>query len=207
MTRQSGQSNGSANATARAALLTATLSALFVVVAGCTQSKAPLGTTGSTTPPKNVDLYVAGALAKDQGKREQAVERLLNAVTTNPNLIMAREMLGDLYREAGDYSKAEDEYEVLTKLDPYGSESWRKLGVAQQLREKLKVAADSYNRALKLNPKDWESAMNVGVVYFALGYRDHAVDASEAGEGRRLAESGGGPRRRRQIRRRGACLP
>ena len=130
---------------------------------------------GRSAPPKSVDLYVAGAVAKENGRREQAVQRLLDAISANPNLIMAREMLGDLYREAGDYSRAEGEYQTLTKLDPYGAGSWRKLGVAQQLLDKLKAAADSYQRALKLNPRDWESSMNVGVVYFALGYRDHAV--------------------------------
>lgn len=153
----------------------ALLAAVPVVLIGlgCAQTQQPSAATAP--PPRNVDLYVAGAVAKEQGQREQAIQRLLDAISANPNLIMAREMLGDLYREAGDYAKAEGEYAELTKLDPYGSGSWRKLGVAQQLLEKLRTAAESYNRALKLNPKDWESSMNVGVVYFALGYRDHAI--------------------------------
>jgi tetratricopeptide (TPR) repeat protein len=142
----------------------------FIAVPGCARKAAPL-----PPPPKAVNMYVAGAVALQQGEREQAVQKLLDATTANPRLVMARELLGDLFREMGDLARAETEYEALVKLDPYTASSWRRLGVAQHLLNKLLKAEASYLRAIKLDPADWESHMNVGVVYFALGRRDDAI--------------------------------
>ena len=144
--------------------------ALLMFPPGCARKAAPV-----PPPPKAVNMYVAGAVAYQQGQREEAVQKLLDATTANPELVMARELLGDLFREMGDYGKAESEYEALVKLDPYGASSWRRLGVAQHLLNKLLKAEASYSRAIKLEPGDWESHMNLGVVYYALGRRDDAV--------------------------------
>src|SRR5215208_3435439 len=141
-----------------------------VAIPGCAQKADPL-----PPPPKAVNMYVAGAVAYQQGQREEAVQKLLDATTANPKLVMARELLGDLFREMGDLARAETEYEALVKLDPYTASSWRRLGVAQHLLNKLLKAEASYLRAIKLDPADWESHMNVGVVYFALGRRDDAI--------------------------------
>ena len=63
-------------------------------------------------------MYVAGAVAYQQGEREQAVQKLLDATTANPRLVMARELLGDLFREMGDLARAETEYEALRQARP-----------------------------------------------------------------------------------------
>jgi superkiller protein 3 len=88
-------------------------------------------------------------------------------------------MLGDLYRESGDYNKAVGQYEALVKLDPYTWSNFYKLGVTYQFLERLREAADSYGRALKLNPDDPNSNMNLGLVYLYLGNPDDAVKYTE----------------------------
>jgi Flp pilus assembly protein TadD len=148
---------------------------------GCAQQQK----TGPNAPlppaPAAVDKYVEGVKAYRAGDKDQAVSSLEYATTVNPKLITARSLLGDLYKERGDYSKAADQYKAVTDLDPYTAKNYYKLGVAYHLLQKLPDAVSSYLAAIKLDPKDWESRMNVGLVYLAMGKKDQAVSSiSEA---------------------------
>jgi len=140
---------------------------------GCSSS----GSSGHA--PKGIDRYVKAVQAYQAGDKDRAMQNLVAATRTNPDLIMARLMLGDLYRESGDYNNAVNQYEHLVKLDPYTWSNFYKLGVSYQFLERLREAADSYNRALKLNPDDPNSNMNLGLVYLYLGNADDAVKYTE----------------------------
>jgi tetratricopeptide (TPR) repeat protein len=69
------------------------------------------------------------------------------AVAADPRMIMARERLGDAYKDAGRFDDALRQYQELTQLDPLGPTSWYKLGVAQQLTGQRDQAAASYTGA------------------------------------------------------------
>jgi superkiller protein 3 len=129
--------------------------------------------------PKGLNSYVKAVQAYQAGDRDKAVQNLVVATRTNPDLIMARLMLGDLYRENGDYTHAVDQYEHLTKLDPYTWSNFYKLGVSYQFLERLREAAKSYSRALTLNPDDPNTNMNLGLVHLYLGDPDEAVKYTE----------------------------
>src|SRR5687768_7711212 len=60
-----------------------------VGLVGCSSSSSSRG-------PKGVDRYVKAVQAYQSGNREGAVTNLVAATRTNPDLIMARVMLGDL---------------------------------------------------------------------------------------------------------------
>ena len=66
--------------------------------AGC-KSNQPRGI-------KAIDRYVAAVQAYNSGDRDRAVSDLVAATRANPDLIMATLLLGDLYREGGDYTHA-----------------------------------------------------------------------------------------------------
>jgi tetratricopeptide (TPR) repeat protein len=165
-------------------------SALVVFVGGCAKNQAGPGgsyTAAAGSPresaalagverPMAVEKYVEGVKAYRSGNAEQAIAALEVATRENPNLISARSLLGDLYKDRGDYSKAADQYESVTELDPYTGRNFYKLGVANHLMQKLQAAITAYVQAIKLDPKDWESHMNVGLVYLALGSKDSAVN-------------------------------
>ena len=139
-----------------------------------------VGCASNSTPSiKGVDRYVKAVQAYNAGDRDRAVANLIAATRANPDLIMARLMLGDLYREGGDYNQAVVQYERLVKLDPYTWSNFYKLGVTYQFLERLQEAADSYHQALKLNPEDPNSNMNLGLVYLYLGNPDDAVKFTE----------------------------
>jgi tetratricopeptide (TPR) repeat protein len=129
--------------------------------------------------PKGLNQYVKAVQAYQAGDREKAVQNLVVATRNNPDLIMARLMLGDLYRENGDYNQAVDQYEHLVKLDPYTWSNFYKLGVSYQFLERLREAAKSYTQALTLNPDDPNTNMNLGLVHLYLGDPDEAVKFTE----------------------------
>ena len=143
-------------------------------VVGCSSSSTSVG-----RGPKGIDWYVQAVQAYQQGNKDRAVANLLAATRTNPDLIMARLMLGDLYRESGDYNSAVGQYEALVKLDPYTWSNFYKLGVTYQFLERLREAMNSYQRALKLNPDDSNTNMNLGLVHLYLGDPDEAVKFTE----------------------------
>ena len=147
------------------------LAVLWCCGAGC-------GTRRSAAPPAPTAarLYTDGVSAYRAGDKERAVRLLTEAVRRNPNLAMAHSILGDIYKESGDYNAAVTQYQSLTKLDPFASDSHHRLGVSYHFLNRLRDAAASYLRAIRLNPRDWRSCMNLGLVYMSLGDLNAAVE-------------------------------
>lgn len=119
---------------------------------------------GAAPQPDAARLYARGTKTYEAGDRAGAVADLEAAVAAAPRMIMARERLGDAYKDADRYDDALRQYQELTQLDPLGPTSWYKLGVAQQLAGQRDPAAASYARALRLDANDWRSRMNLGLV-------------------------------------------
>lgn len=148
-----------------------------VMAGGC----APQSQSGTRAgrPPRAVDQYVSAVYAHQRGDDARAIATLEAAVKENPNLTMARTMLGDLYRANAEYSMAALHYEAATQLDPYSPQSHYKLGLMYQLLNRLQESAAAYLRSLKLNPNDVPANMNLGLVYLALDQPDDAVYYTE----------------------------
>ncbi len=151
---------------------------LSVLVAGCspqTATRAPIAGNSS---------YVQGALAYQEGDRERALAALQAALRENPDLIMARFLLGTIHKEKGEYQAAADQYKRVVELDPFVYSNHYNLGLMYHLLDRLQEAAASYLQALKLNPADPKSNMNLALVYTALGRPDlgkpYAQKAAEA---------------------------
>ena len=146
-----------------------------VGLVGCKSS----GGAGGGGAPRGVDRYVRAVEAYNNGNRDRAIDSLLAATRANPDLIMARVMLGDLYRENGNYEQALTQYQELIKRDPYSWSNHYKLGVTYQFVDRLNEAAASYQRALALNPDDPEANTNLGLVHLYLGNPDEAIRYTE----------------------------
>jgi tetratricopeptide (TPR) repeat protein len=142
------------------------------VLCGCAPKKP---TTTASTRPVGIDNYVQAVQSYDQGNKDAAVSSLTQAIQQNPNLTMARNLLASIYRDDGDYAKAADQYEAVTRLDPYWWTNHYNLALCYQFLDRLQAAAASYARALKLNPNDMKSNMNLGLVYLGLGQYDQAA--------------------------------
>ena len=143
--------------------------AVACLFAGCES------TGGNAMRPRGVDLYVQGVQASQSGNQKLAQVKFEQATSTNPNLRMARAMLGDMYRSQGEYERAREQYEALTRLDPYSSENLYRLGVTYQFLQRVQDAIASYLRALEIEPRDVKSCMNLGLAYLTLNQKDDAV--------------------------------
>jgi tetratricopeptide (TPR) repeat protein len=139
--------------------------------AGCAAGRKP-----APRGPSVATLYADGVSAYRAGDKERAVRLLTEAVRQNPNLAMAHSILGDIYKESGDYDSAATQYESLAKLDPYAADNHHRLAVSYHFLNRLRDAAAAYLRAIKLNPRDWRSCMNLGLVYMSLGDNNAAVE-------------------------------
>ena len=151
-------------------LTLASLTATLCIV-GCGGTPS----TKSADAPRAVDQYVTGYQAYKRGETDYARQTLEAAVINNPDLRMARVVLGEIYREQNNYSAAAQQYEVLTRIDPYTLSNHYYLGVSYQFLSRFKESAIAYLKGLELDPEDFKSNMNLGTVYLALGEVDEAV--------------------------------
>jgi tetratricopeptide (TPR) repeat protein len=139
------------------------VSSLIVSLAsGCASGGA------STANQTALDSYVQGVRAYQSGDTAAAMSNLKHAIDRKNDLVMARSMLGDLYRARSDYESAKEQYQVLANLDPYYYLNHYRLGLVYQLLEQFKEAAASYLRAINLKPDDPMSNMSLGTVYLSL---------------------------------------
>ncbi len=139
--------------------------------AGC----ANFSTQPTPKPKPAMNQYVVGYQAYKRGELDLARRNLEAALINNPNLRMARSILGDIYRKQGDYARAAEQYEVLSRNDPYTLSNHYNLGVSYQFLRRFKESAVAYLKGLKLDANDFNSNMNLGTVYLALGETDEAV--------------------------------
>ena len=146
---------------------------LGAALCGCAPSRPAAPRSAGPTASS---LYSDGVSAYRAGDRDRAVRLLTQAVRKNPDLAMAHSVLGDIYKEQGNYEGAASQYETLTKLDPYAADNHHRLAVSYHFLNRLRDAAASYLRAVKLNPRDWQSCMNLGLVYMSLGENNSAVE-------------------------------
>lgn len=155
-----------------AAAFTWLLSSVLYLGGGCASGK-------SAQESSALKSYVQGAIAYQNGDTDKAMANLQEAVNKKSDLVMARSMLGDLYRSRSDYDAARQQYEVVARLDPYEYHNHYRLGLVYQLLERLQEAAASYLNALNLKPEDGPSNMSLGTVYYALNQPQEALKYAE----------------------------
>lgn len=138
---------------------------LALAISGCANhnNKSDAVETNATK------LYVRGALDYQQHNYDRSMQSLDAALRSDPNLIMARFLMGTIYREKGEYDAAAQQYERVVQLDPYSYTNHYYLGLMNHLLNRLQEAAASYLTAIKLNPNDVKSNMYLALVYTALG--------------------------------------
>jgi len=120
--------------------------------------------------------YDRAVRAQKIGQTDQAITALQMATKANPKLTPAHEMLGDIYRDKGDFERASQEYETCTTLEPKSALHLYDLGLMNQLMGRLQKAADSYLKAIKLKPANADANMNLGIVYLTLGDHEKSVE-------------------------------
>ena len=109
------------------------------------------------------------------GKSTEAAEHLRAALAKRPDLHEVHLALGDLYLEAGDYDKAEQEFRTEAQLVPGSAVAAFKLGLVLLNRGKAKDAVAELSRSNTLQPGIPETLMQLAKAMTATGNLGGAV--------------------------------
>ncbi len=110
-----------------------------------------------------------GLSLRRQGLYDSALAEFQRAVASNPRLTTAYLGMGDIYRETGDFSKAERSYARAAEVEPSSFDAQYLHGLALQLLDKLTDAVRAYLRALTIRPTDFNANLNLATAYLQLG--------------------------------------
>ena len=121
------------------------------------------GSYGYQVP--NVYLFVANIL-RQAGRVEEALEELQAARELFPReqSLIIEEL--NIYLEGKDYARAETNLKLAAEGDPTNEILWFSLGSVYDNLGKSELAAESYLKALELNPTYFDANYNIGAMYF-----------------------------------------
>ena len=139
---------------------------------------------------KKIRLHDAAALEEiDKGnqlfserKFDEALAVYQNFATNNPNVYQIYFNIGDVYREKGEFAKANEQYVIAQgkakeKADVVmQAKALASLGEVCLRQEKLKEAQEYFTQSIALNPKDELLAYNVAEIFFGRSQTDKAIE-------------------------------
>ena len=145
----------------------------------------PLGllfVAGCTEQQRAVDLYIDAVMLKDLNQKELAIERLNTAVQVDNRFTRAYSLLGDLYKETGDYQKSAVSYQEATRLNPQSFNDYFNLGQVNQIMGRFAEAVKAYSKACELKPDHLDAHINTAKCYYQVKDYDSALVYSERAE-------------------------
>lgn len=110
------------------------------------------------------------------GRHDEAVRVFAPLVAKMPKDGAALNLMGILYKRAGQPAKAITALEQARKLRPQDVSPWHNLGNLQEMRGDFRKAAECYRGALKLDPRSAELWRLLGRQYSLMGEPEQALD-------------------------------
>lgn len=111
-----------------------------------------------------------------EGRYNEAVSELATAVSLDPKLTEAHNLLGVAYDKKGFGDRAKDSFERAVKLEE-DADTLNNLGFSLYQNGNYRAAVDRLKRAAKLAPTDERILNNLGLAYCRLGKVDEAYKA------------------------------
>ncbi len=142
-----------------------------VLAAFLVASVAGLGGCARTN---EVALYVDATVLKDLNESDKAIDKLQEAIRTNPEFAMAYSLLGEIYRESGEYEKSAKAYTRATQINPFSFTDFFSLGGVYEEMQRWADAVKAYVRACELKPEDVPSHVRTASCYNQLKDYDNA---------------------------------
>lgn len=104
-------------------------------------------------PQDSVEKYLEVAeKLQQQAQYSQAIEKYLQVLAINPNLVPALNQLGKLYETEKQFDQAVECYQQSVELEPENSLSYVRLARAMMGQNNIQGAINAYQRAITLNP-------------------------------------------------------
>ena len=110
------------------------------------------------------------------GRYSEAISALTTAVSLNPKLTEAHNLLGVAYDKRGFGDRAKESFERAVKLEE-DADTLNNLGFSLYQNGNYRAAVDRLKRAAKLAPADERILNNLGLAYCRLGKIDEAYKA------------------------------
>ena len=114
--------------------------------------------------------YLLGRIEQDQGRYEDAVAHVRNALRANNKEPQFHRTLGEVFFALGHSDEAAAYFHNVVELDPSNFECWTNLGLACEKIGRLAEAATAFEKALDLRP-DSPEALN----YVAMSLKDRGL--------------------------------
>jgi Tfp pilus assembly protein PilF len=108
------------------------------------------------------------------GQLNEAITELSTAVSLDPKLTEAHNLLGVAYDKKGLGDRARDSYERAVKVDSEDAQTLNNLGFSLYQNGNYRAAVDRLKRAVKLAPTDERILNNLGLALCRLGKFDDA---------------------------------
>jgi tetratricopeptide (TPR) repeat protein len=119
------------------------------------------------------NVLLGGYLAR-KGQPEQAMRPLELALSVNPNLTDARQLLASLYAQSRRFSEALALAQELQRADPSAAGPWVQIGVLQIAEQNPRAAVDAFEKSVKINANSVPAHRGLGQAYALLGQNDQA---------------------------------
>jgi tetratricopeptide (TPR) repeat protein len=141
-----------------------------------------VSSTSLNAPKKARDLYDSGLKAMRSGRMDTAAKEFERAIAAYPAYANAWLDLGRVRQQLGAASTAREAWKKAIELDPKLTGAYVELGLDAGLSHEWKVATQSLDRALRLDPLDYPEAwFGDAVAHYYLGeYDDAEKSAREA---------------------------
>jgi len=117
-------------------------------------------------PDPTLALFRLGVLYQRAGDHRRAVEQYRALLATDGRHVPTLNNLAVSLRHLGEIREARELLERATALDPTYDTAFTNLGVVHQLQEHPDAAIEAHLRALAINGKNWESALNLGLLFW-----------------------------------------
>ena len=117
--------------------------------------------------PTDKNLVEAQELLK-KGKPDEAIEKVNQAIRTNPNSpnsALAHEFLGKILIMEGEIDKGLKELQKAVELRPLQSSAITKIGDVHLARKEYEKARESFLKVISINPTDRRAHQQLGILY------------------------------------------
>ena len=153
--------------------------AITVLAGGCALK------TGKQLEEAAIDHYVKAQILLDGGDLDAALLELARAIEADPDLATAHASMADIYRKRENHTQALASYERAVAANAFNFRNHYNCGYLHQMmadaagaletvRHHLRRAVELYRRAVTLNGKDYDAALNLGACYLRLEQYEQA---------------------------------
>ena len=113
-------------------------------------------------PQNAIALHFLGVACFQQGRREEGIEHVQRALTSDPSYVDAWSNLGNLYKESERAEDAEAAYRRALAVNDSHAEAWNNLGIVLRARGQASEAVTALQRAVQCSPKFADAYFNLG---------------------------------------------